>query len=81
MKPYIAVTILLIAAALLRSNSVQSQSPDSAAIHFLQEKHLKNVRQLTFGAENAEAYWSFNNKFLSFQHTDKPNGLMCDQIF
>ena len=31
------------------------------------EKHLKNIRQLTFGGNNAEAYWSFDNKNLSFQ--------------
>ena len=45
------------------------------------EKHLKNLRQLTFGGDNAEAYWSFNNKNLSFQSNNKSWGLHCDQIF
>ncbi len=44
-----------------------------------QEKHLKNVRQLTFGGENAEAYFSLDDKQLVFQSTS--NGLKCDQIF
>ena len=36
-------------------------------IHYPQEKHLKNIKQLTFGGDNAEAYWSFDNKKLVFQ--------------
>jgi hypothetical protein len=27
-----------------------------------EEKHLSNVRQLTFGGDNAEAYFSFDGK-------------------
>jgi Tol biopolymer transport system component len=33
------------------------------------ERHLRNIRQLTFGGENAEAYWSFDEKRLVFQST------------
>jgi Tol biopolymer transport system component len=43
------------------------------------ETHLANVRQLTFGGENAEAYWSADGKQLIFQ--SKRDGLECDQIF
>ncbi|RYG22335.1 hypothetical protein EON82_17355, partial [bacterium] len=32
-----------------------------------QEPHLRNVRQLTFGGQNAEAYWSPDGKYLSYQ--------------
>jgi TolB protein len=45
------------------------------------EKHLKNITQLTYGGDNAEAYFSFDNKFLSFQSNNKNWGLNCDQIF
>ena len=45
------------------------------------EKHLKNIHQLTFGGDNAEAYFSFNGKDLSFQSNNKAWGLQCDQIF
>lgn len=45
------------------------------------EKHLKNIRQLTFGGDNAEAYWSFDGKMVSFQSNNKAWGLGCDQIF
>lgn len=43
------------------------------------EKHFKNVKQLTFGGENAEAYFSFDGKKLIFQ--SKRDDLKCDQIF
>ena len=43
------------------------------------EKHLTNIKQLTFGGENAEAYFSFDGKQLSFQ--SKRDGRGCDQIY
>src|SRR5262245_4770111 len=43
------------------------------------EKHLRNIRQLTFGGENAEAYWSRDGKKLILQSTR--DSLQCDQIF
>ncbi len=43
------------------------------------EVHLENVRQLTFGGQNAEAYFSHDGKRLIFQSTRPPFG--CDQIF
>jgi Tol biopolymer transport system component len=43
------------------------------------EVHLKNVRQLTFGGENAEAYYAFDGSKLIYQ-AKKP-GMACDQIF
>jgi Tol biopolymer transport system component len=43
------------------------------------EVHLANVRQLTFGGENAEAYWSADGTQLIFQ--SKRDGAECDQIF
>lgn len=48
---------------------------------FSQEKHLNNLTQLTFGGDNAEAYFSPNGKFVSFQSNHKAWGLQCDQIF
>jgi Tol biopolymer transport system component len=43
------------------------------------ERHLRNVRQLTFGGENAEAYWSFDGRELIFQATR--DGRECDQEY
>jgi len=43
------------------------------------EKHLKDVRQLTFGGENAEAYFSPDGKKLIYQSTPERGG--CDQQY
>jgi Tol biopolymer transport system component len=43
------------------------------------EKHLQNIKQLTFGGENAEAYFSFDGRQLIFQ--SKRDNMGCDQIF
>ncbi len=43
------------------------------------ERHLKNIKQLSFGGENAEAYFSFDGKRLIFQ--SKRDGRPCDQIY
>jgi len=43
------------------------------------EVHLRDVRQLTFGGENAEAYWSPNGAELIFQAHARTPG--CDRIY
>ena len=44
-----------------------------------EQRHLKNARQLTFGGQNAEAYFSADDKQLIFQHQGE--GVPCDQIY
>jgi TolB protein len=72
----------LAAAALALSACSAPRPPPAPAAPDLAlpgERHLKNVRQLTFGGENAEAYFSFDGKELVFQST--PPGTPCDQEF
>ncbi len=45
------------------------------------EKHFKILKQLTFGGDNAEAYWSFDDTKLVFQSNFKSWNVECDQIF
>jgi len=45
------------------------------------ENHLANIQQLTFGGNNAEAYFSFDGEKIVFQSDYKKWGLSCDQIF
>jgi Tol biopolymer transport system component len=52
---------------------------EGAQIAFEGESHFRNVRQLTAGGENAEAYWAFDGSKLIYQ-ARKP-GFACDQIF
>ena len=54
---------------------------DEDSVRYPEEKHLKNMRQLTFGGDNAEAYWSFDSKMITFQSNNPAWGLKCDQIF
>ncbi len=61
---------------LLISCTAFAQQKDS-----IKELHITNIRQLTFGGDNAEAYFSFDGKSLSFQSNNKAWGLKCDQIF
>ena len=56
-----------------------AQVPDT--LRYTDESHLRNVQQLTFGGDNAEAYWSFDGKYISFQRTSIKDGVPCDQIF
>ena len=58
-----------------------TQQSDEEPIHYKDEKHFKNVKQLTFGGNNAEAYWNFAGDKLVFQSDNKNWGLGCDQIF
>ncbi len=43
------------------------------------EVHLANLRQLTFGGQNAEAYFSADDEWLIFQATPRDRG--CDQQY
>lgn len=54
---------------------------ERTTLTYSDEKHFKNVRQLTFGGDNAEAYFSFDGKAVVFQRTNAKEGLKCDQIF
>jgi Tol biopolymer transport system component len=50
-------------------------------IQYPEESHFKNIRQLTFGGDNAEAYFSYDGKYLVFQKTNPKEGILCDQIY
>ena len=58
--------------------SIAPPSPDSLLL-FPGEKHLRNIRQLTFGGENAEAYFSMDGQKLVLQSTR--DGYPCDRIY
>ena len=50
-------------------------------ILFPGETHFSNIRQLTFGGDNAEAYVSYDGKWLIFQKSNSKEGILCDQIW
>jgi Tol biopolymer transport system component len=54
---------------------------ETDTLRYPQEKHLANLRQLTFGGDNAEAYFSFDDTRITFQSNNPAWQLECDQIF
>lgn len=74
-----AVWMLVAAAAAGTARAEESAPAPQDSLRNALEIHLRNVRQLTFGGENAEAYWSPDGKQLILQSKRPP--YECDQIF
>src|SRR5215831_18415159 len=72
------VVILALVFVVAVSNAVYRGSTQELKPN-AKETHLKNIRQLTHGGTNAEAYFSADGKQLIFQSTREP--YKCDQIF
>jgi TolB protein len=45
------------------------------------ERHFRNLRQLTTGGENAEGYWSPDGTRIIYQRRNAAEGVLCDQEF
>ncbi len=60
---------------------VDNSGPEKKSLVYPDEKHFKNMRQLTTGGDNAEAYFGFDNEHITFQRRNPAEGIMCDQIF
>src|SRR4029077_15996540 len=67
------------AALVVRSQTPATPRATSDALTVSGERHLGNVRQLTFGGTNAEAYLSADDKALIFMHSGE--GVPCDQMY
>lgn len=67
--------------ALIGQDTIKPWQSTSNITHYPQEKHFKNIRQLTFGGDNAEAYFSFDGSMITFQSTNPNWGDACDQIY
>ena len=74
-KRFLMVAALIGAAACERTSS----APVVTVAAEPGETRLSNIQQLTFGGENAEAYWSGDGKWITFQSTR--DGRTCDQQY
>jgi Tol biopolymer transport system component len=79
MRAHALAPLLVLLACARAGPSPTPAPPDAADLALPGERHLRNVRQLTFGGENAEAYFSFDGRSLVFQAT--PPGAACDQEY
>lgn len=79
MKKIILLSLSLLITLLFTNVSFSQNviSPDT--LRMAGEKHLQNIKMITLTGENAEAYFSFDEKKLIYQSTI--GNLKCDQIF
>jgi Tol biopolymer transport system component len=71
-----AVLLLVLAA---NAHAEDPAGPSVSVDPLSAEKHFENLQQLTFGGQNAEAYFSYDGTQLIFQSTR--DNLQCDAIF
>jgi TolB protein len=72
--PALILTAAALAAAVPVFAQVRTVAPEKG-----EEVHLSNIRMLTSGGENAEAYWSADGKWITFQTSR--DGRPCDQQY
>lgn len=78
--PSIAVTALVASACMVGGSSGTSNPSTSRKVNPLaNETHFRALTQITFGGENAEAYFSHDGKWLTLQSTR--DGATCDQQY
>lgn len=77
----ISVVVIALVSFKKQSININNKLSVKDTIVFEGEKHFANVQQLTFGGDNAEAYFSFDGKYIIFQKTNPKEGIMCDQIW
>lgn len=87
-RSYLLLTLCIAACGTNDSNNVSQNESDAhggatkkSELHYEAESHFRNVRQLTDGGDNAEAYWNSTNDALVFQATVDKWNVECDQIF
>lgn len=78
-RAFSAATVLVAAFACAGEEPAPDTSPAVAVEPDSGESHLTNIRQVTFGGENAEAYFSPDGQWLTFQSTR--DGRTCDQQY
>lgn len=61
--------------------TIGMEAAPTDTLRYAEETHLRNLKQLTFGGNNAEAYFSFSGKSLVFQSDYSGWGNQCDQIY
>jgi TolB protein len=79
MKPSSVWLLLTACWSSLGLIAVLAQEPPKQEPAPAREAHLDNLTQLTFGGQNAEAYFSYDGGKIIFQSTRPP--YQCDQIF
>lgn len=80
-KALLFIVLLTTTASIVSFRNGAALSGKEDSLRYPEEKHFKNIVQLTFGGDNAEAYWSYDGKYVIFQRTNPKEGVLCDQIY
>lgn len=81
---YIALFIVSLVSCKVKPQTTTEETAakvEQDTLIFPEETHFKSIRQVTDGGNNAEAYWSFDDKQLVFQSDYSKWGVSCDQMF
>lgn len=73
--------LLFVMLSFKKVNPINHRVALQDTLQYPEERHFKNLQQLTFGGDNAEAYFSFDNQWIIFQKTNPKEGILCDQMF
>jgi Tol biopolymer transport system component len=74
-------SLIILFAISLRGKATVHEMFEEDSLQYPEEKHFRNMQQLSFGGDNAEAYFSYDGKWLIFQKTAPKEGIPCDQMF
>ena len=75
----VATAVLACSRSVSVGTTASTATPPRMVAAHAGESHLANIRQLTHGGENAEAYFSADGQWLTFQSTR--DGRTCDQQY
>ena len=84
MNRLVVILLILISFSSCKNENTKTTEPETKEISneakdsliYPEETHFKSIRQVTFGGDNAEAYWSFDDKQLCFNLTTQ-NGMLA----
>jgi Tol biopolymer transport system component len=81
MKRNLFYLIILLVLFSCNNKTDSSSEINSKSLIYDEEVNFKNMKQLTFNGDNAEAYWSFDDSKLVFQSNNENWSVLCDQIY
>lgn len=87
MKYFFIALIAILLVSCKNEKELDAQNPnvfnkeEKDSLIFPGEKHFKSLKQITFGGDNAEAYWSFDGLQIVFQSNNAKWNVNCDQMF
>ena len=74
MKKLFSVLFLVLIFSCLNTTESNQEKSNGNNLIYQDESNFLSIRQVTYGGDNAEAYWSFDDKKLVLAHDFDENG-------